>query len=114
MKAPKSVAEVTAGLRWEETGGALRAVRTDALQTAAAALIAGKRTKSVAPTLTEHAIEQLRDLVEYNDGVRGSSNRVSWRAACSMLRDHFGWPGGADALNAVCREQLGRKSWSQK
>jgi hypothetical protein len=29
-----------------------------------------------------------------------------------MLRKHFGWRGGHDALNAVCR-RLGRKSYQR-
>lgn len=67
------------------------------------------------PKLSDYAVKYLRELCEYNDGVSATHARVPREAASLDLKEHFGVDIGAHkALDTVCREQLGRKSWSQK
>lgn len=63
--------------------------------------------------LTPLGVEHLQELCDYNDGVQGMSGRVSKVAAAESLAT-FGWKGGREALDAVCREQLGRESFARK
>jgi hypothetical protein len=80
----------------------------------AAALIAAAQSKSIRTSmLSEHGVEHLRELCDYNDTAR-HSNRVTKADTRSSLRRHFGWHGGDDALDTVCREQLGRESFARK
>lgn len=72
-----------------------------------------KARASGTPPLNALALEHLQELIEYNDSVSGTSGRVSIAEACNSLQT-FGWKGGRDALNAVCRAQLGRKSFGTK
>lgn len=79
-------------------------------------LIAQAKQKLVqTPSLpSQHAIDHLRELCEYNDEVTSVCGRVSRADAAKSLADHFGWKGGhRDALDYVCRAQLGRESFSR-
>lgn len=84
-------------------------------QPAAARIAAAKAGRSTVPKLSAYAVKYLRELCEYNDGVSATLARVPREAASLDLKEHFGVDIGAHkALDTVCREQLGRKSWSQK
>lgn len=63
--------------------------------------------------LTPLGVEHLQELCDYNDGVSGTNGRVSAAAAADSLAT-FGWKGGRNALDAVCKEQLGRESFARK
>lgn len=77
-------------------------------------LIAEAKAKSTrVQQLTPLAIEHLQELCDYNDSVVGNTGRVSIEQAAQSLQT-FGWKGGRDALNAVCRTQLRRKSFAVK
>lgn len=63
--------------------------------------------------LTPLGVEHLQELCDYNDGVPGMTGRVSKESAADSLAT-FGWKGGRYALDAVCKEQLGRESFACK
>lgn len=65
--------------------------------------------------LSADALTALREIVEYNDVTSSANARVSRVDVCKMLSTHFGWTGGPkEALDTVCREQLGRESFRTK
>lgn len=81
---------------------------------AAQKLIAQARTRARrVQLLTPLGVEHLQELCDYNDGVQGNNGRVSRAAAAESLAV-FGWKGAREALDAVCREQLGRESFARK
>ena len=90
--------------------------RKEGRLSAAQQLIAAAKQKATRtqPLPSQHAIDHLKELCEYNDGVSGSSGRVSRVDAAKSLLEHFGWKGGSkDALDNVCRAQLGRESFAR-
>lgn len=57
----------------------------------------------------------LETLFAYNDACSACSQRVSADAAIRMLREQYGWArAGRGALDALCREAFGRKSYGTK
>jgi len=90
-------------------------IRRSKHATSAQLLIAKARqnARRTAP-LPEHAVEHLREICDYNDETRDPNARVSKPMVLESLKAHFGWSGGRDALDAVCREQLGRASFAKR
>lgn len=77
----------------------------------AAALIEAKQAARKLPAPSSAALTELRKLCDYNDGVAKMALRVSATDAVAMLRSR-GWSGTArSALDSVCREHLGRRSY---
>lgn len=82
---------------------------------AAQKLIAAARDRARrVDTLSDFGVKMLREVLEYNDEQRNPQAKVSGAAVRASLKEHAGWQGGRDALDTVCREQLGRASFAKK
>jgi hypothetical protein len=77
----------------------------------AAHFIAAKRAER-APEVPAAALAELAKLCAHNDSVVGASSRISADAARELLASH-GVCAGRAALEAICRDRLGRKSWAK-
>jgi hypothetical protein len=75
-------------------------------------LIAAAKARSAPAKLSAKALRELRAVVEHNDVVGArNSLRVNGDKTVAMLQTH-GWPGRTHkALDKLCRESLGRKSF---
>lgn len=73
-------------------------------------LIAAKlQSRITTRPLTEDQLCELRAVLVHND--KYPTVRVGARQVVDMLRS-MGWTGGRDALDTICRAQLGRKGFS--
>lgn len=71
---------------------------------------ATERTK-VSP-LSAEGLKELRIILAHNDSATSAARRVGWQRAVQVLSSH-GWDGRTiKALDKVCREQLGRTSYT--
>lgn len=84
-----------------------------AKKTSAATLIAEVERRSKIPPPSERVLDELRELLRYNDEQPIRMRHVSAERAISHLQTH-GWAGRTrEAINKVCRQELGRKSYAE-
>lgn len=79
-------------------------------QTAKGLIAAKLQSRISTRPLTGEQLKELREVLAHNDDADLGA-RVGSRMVVDMLRD-LGWAGGREALDTVCRLQLGRKGFS--
>ena len=79
-------------------------------QTAMGLIAAKLQARISSAPLTQAQKIELLAVLEHNDSAP-AGQRVGARPVVDMLRG-MGWTGGREALDTVCRNQLGRKGFS--
>lgn len=75
------------------------------------ALIAERRRGTAKALPSEQALTELRKVLAYNDEHAAPTKKVSRAQTIAMLRS-LGWTGESEtALDRLCREALGRRSY---
>ncbi len=84
----------------------------------------GKKTKRTAkemfairdsrnqkPPPPKEVLDLIREVVEENDG-RNARTRIGAETMAEVITEDYGLAIGKDALNRICKDHLGRKSWA--
>lgn len=74
-------------------------------------LLAKKRERP--KILTPEQREQVAAALAHNDATPNPKRRISSRALCELLREHYGWTLGETALERAIRLDFGRKTWAK-